>query len=115
MAYPLVEQSGCRYGGGACALENAEVSLALAYVEGGIDLRASVPMDGVLMAIGPAGDERPPVALSTSDESGRYWRLALQERPGRKHRIRLVAQARGITWFGETGTAFLHAETDRGR
>jgi hypothetical protein len=112
ITYPLVEQSGCRYAGGACALDNVDVNLALAYADGGLELRSSLPMEGVLMAIGPPGDDRTPLAMKRGDGHGRYWRLALRDRPAPGYRIRLAARARGITWFGEAGTAFLHPEDD---
>jgi hypothetical protein len=111
MSYPLVARSGCRYAGGACTMENVDVRLALAQVEDGIELQASLPLEGVLLAIGSPGDQRSPLAMTRRDERGTQWRLLLSARPEPGDRIRLAARARGITWFGETGTAFLHART----
>lgn len=113
MTYPLMAHSGCRYAGGACAMENVDVRLALAQVEDRIELQASIPMEAVLLAIGPPDDQQSPVAMTRRDERGTQWRLVLSARPEPGDRIRLAARARGITWFGETGTAFLLAGTTR--
>ena len=111
MNYPLVEQSGCRYAGGACSLENVDVRLALAYLpaaEGqALEVRASLALDGVLLAVGDPAADPPPRPMTRRDAAGKHWVQALRRPPGAQDRIRLVARARGIDWYGEAGTAFL--------
>ncbi|NQX89982.1 MAG: hypothetical protein HRT77_15095 [Halioglobus sp.] len=106
-AYPLVAQSGCRYAGGLCALQNVDVTLALDYLEGSVEVRSSVPLDGVLAAIGPPSDILAPLAMSPADDAGLVWRLVLPGRPGRADHIRLAVHQQGVIWYGETGFAFL--------
>lgn len=111
MVYPLVAQSGCRYAGGTCTLENVDVRLTLKFTRAGpehyLDVRASLALDDLVAAVGSADDKVPPRPMTPRDGRGNRWRLALRERPEVGHRIRLVARARGSSWFGEAGTVFL--------
>ena len=117
MSYPLVEQSGCRYAGGHCTLENVDVSLSLSFSGAGpgrfLDVEASLALDAVLLAIGDRGVDVPPQPMTRRDDAGTRWGLALQSPPAPGNRIRLVAHARGIGWFGEAGTAFLQPAKSR--
>jgi len=110
-SYPLVEKSNCRYDSGVCDLENEDFKLTLALQEGvsgqQLVLHASHPLEGVVMSVAGPASEAQPDAMRAADGQGLEWRMALDARPDPKQRIRLVARAAGISYFGEASTLFL--------
>jgi len=117
-SYPLVEKSNCRYDSGVCDLENEDFKLVLSLEDGiggqQLVLRASHPLEGVVMSISPEDGDAQPGAMRSADGQGLEWRLALDERPGTDKRIRLVASAAGTSYFADAGTLFLQP-SDRPR
>ena len=108
--YPLLEQSGCRYAGGACELENADLRVGLSYSEesgGGIELTSSHALDSVLMSVARPEEDTGPRVMEAADEAGRRWRLAIGPRPHRRERIRVVLSRAGVAYVAEASTEFL--------
>lgn len=110
-SYPLVEKSNCRYDSGVCDLENKDFRLSLALQDGvsgqQLVLRASHPLEGVVLSVAEPGSEAQPAAMLAADGQGLEWRMALDDRPGPEQRIRVVARAAGSSYFAEAGTLFL--------
>jgi len=110
-SYPLVEKSNCRYDSGVCDLENEDFRLSLSLQDGvsgqQLVLRASHPLEGVVLSVAEPGIEAQPAAMLAADGQGLEWRMVLNDRPGPDQRIRLVARAAGSSYFAEAGTLFL--------
>jgi len=110
-SYPLIEKSNCRYASGVCDLENEDFKLVLFFEDGvsgqQLVLRASHPLEGVVMSVSLPDSNEKPGAMRATDGQGLEWRLALNDRPAKDKRIRLVASAAGTSYFGEAGTVFL--------
>lgn len=109
-AYPLMEQSNCRYASGACDVENETFRLRLtAAVVGGSELllTSAHPLDGVVVGIGLPEEETQPDTMRAVDSERREWRVKLDAAPMPAQRIRLVAMALGSSYFADVDTAFL--------
>ncbi len=110
-AYPLVEQSNCRWASGACDLRNTDFKLRLTLVDGAagpeFELTASHPLEGVVLAVGPPDAQPQPAAMRATDGQGLHWRIALGRKPAADNRIHLVAKAGGSSYFADAATAFL--------
>ena len=110
-SYPLVEKSNCRYPSGACDLENEDFKLVISYEDAvpgpQMVVRASHPLEGIVLGLGVADSEGQPAAMRATDGQGLEWRIAVAGKPTPDQRIRLVAKAAGSSYFGEAGTLFL--------
>jgi hypothetical protein len=110
-SYPLVEKSNCRYESGVCDLENEDFKLVLSFEDGvagqQLVLRASHPLEGVMMSVAQPDSTAQPRAMRAADGRGQEWRTAVEARPAPDQRIRLVASAAGTSYFGDAGTLFL--------
>lgn len=109
-AYPLVEQSNCRYRSQVCDLENTDLRLTLVYDESvgaAIELTASHSLESILMSVSEPALDPGPRTMQPLDENGRRWRLPLGKRPGPEERIRIVASQAGSAYFAEASTSFL--------
>lgn len=113
--YPLVEQPGCRYAGGACGLKNADFELRITIEPGAGDaalLRVDsvFPLDGVVAArVSAEGGESEPQGMRRSEPGGRAWAVELPAPGAGSDRLRIVALAAGAKYYGEVGTAFVQA------
>lgn len=116
-SYPLVALPGCRYSGGKCTLKNNAFSVEISAAEPGagvvnLNLTAQYPLQAAKVALvtdaAQAGDPEP---MRSLDQAGRQWNIALagSAQPGSQIRVVLVAD--GAFYFGETGLAFLQADT----
>lgn len=106
-AYPLVERSGCRYGGGVCKLTNNDLELTLRVSSGGqLVLEANVPLDAVFSSLGSQYSTPPQVGEALSS-SHRTWRLNNIEPLHGDDTVRLVALHRGSQFFGEAVLRFM--------
>lgn len=106
-AYPLVEQSGCRYGGGVCTLKNHELELALrATSTSQLMLTANVPLEQVWAALVSDGDGAPRAAHALSDDFT-AWRLDDFEAVTPGDTLRLVVVLGESQFFGEVTLAFI--------
>lgn len=109
-SYPLLEKSGCRYGGGDCVLENVDFSLELKIVTEGhrhvLEVYASHPLENLLVTVGPPREDAPPNVMAAVDGQRLVWRLRLARAPRNTDRIRLVAHTSGSNWFGDASTIF---------
>ncbi|QFU75228.1 hypothetical protein EY643_05940 [Halioglobus maricola] len=114
-SYPLVEKSNCRYESGACDLENENFKLRLSLQDGlaGPEflLSASHPLEGVVLAVGPTGDELTPMPMRAVDGQGLTWLIPLDGIPGPEEKIRVVANAESSSFFAEASTTFLQPES----
>ncbi|TGD71856.1 hypothetical protein E4634_17240 [Mangrovimicrobium sediminis] len=110
-AYPLVEQSNCRWTSGACDLRNADFRLHLTLDSGPsgpeFELVASHPLEGVLVGLGNQDAQVQPQPMRPSDGQGLRWRIALAAVPAPDERLHLVARAGGSSYFGEAATTFV--------
>ena len=113
-SYPLVEKSNCRYASGSCDLQNEDFRLILVYKDGAsgpqMVLTASHPLEGVVLAVGPADQTDQPAPMRATDGQGLEWALVLAARPAAEERIRLVARAGGSSYFADAATAFLQPD-----
>ena len=105
-SYPLLERSGCRYGGGKCVLANEDVELAIAFdADGSALISSTVPLESVLLALrSDAADE--PVAGIPVDAGAALWRVELNEKPQVTDALRLAVVAGGSAYFGEASLTF---------
>ena len=110
-SYPLVEMSNCRYPSGMCDLANEDFKLGLSYDEAvsgpQMVVRASHPLEGIVLSLGVAESEVQPTAMRATDGQGLEWRIAIAGKPTPDLRIRVVARAAGSSYYGEAGTLFL--------
>lgn len=114
-SYPLVEKSNCRYPSGACDVENEEFRLRLTAAQAGggeLLLTSSYPLEGVVLGVGLPDEETQPAVMHAADSQGLEWRVQLGAAPAPTQRIRLVALARGSSYFADVGTAFLQPQND---
>jgi len=106
-AYPLIERSGCRYGGGRCVLANEDVELELSV---GDDqwarIVSTVPLQSLMVALRSWPDQMPRSAEPVSD-AGVEWRVHLDGQPALDDALRLAAVAGGAAYFGEASLRFL--------
>jgi len=116
-SYPLVEKSNCRYKSGLCDLENADFKLTLVYEDGlsgpQLLLRSSHPLEGVVLGVGLPDAQEVPTAMRAADGQGLEWRLAISGAPAPDERIRLVAIARGSSYFADASTLFLQPREEQ--
>ena len=111
-SYPLVEASNCRYDSGQCDLHNQDMSLSISYAPGKLVLTSNQALERVLLAVA-AGEEvvtlpEPrPQSLQQQDAQGLRWSMPVSTVPGDEQRLRIAAQAGGVSWFADTSTAFL--------
>jgi len=105
--YPLVERSGCRYGGGVCTLANNEFELTLRTTSAArLVLYANVPLEQVWAGLVSDGDSAPRVAHALSDDLT-AWRLDMLKEPKPGDSLRLVVVFRGSQFFGEATLTFM--------
>jgi hypothetical protein len=120
-SYPLVEMPGCRYGGGACGLKNADFELLVTLETGTegaavLQVDSAFPLDGVVAALVSAeAGEREPGGLRRVEPGGRSWAIDLAQPPAAEDRLRIVASAEGAKYFGEVSTRFVQPPEPSGR
>lgn len=115
-SYPLAEKPNCRYSSGSCGLKNADFELELnirdlgaARVE--LNLNSVFPLDGVMVSMVEGDhDSGPPVAMEPRSEDGKSWSLDIMQPDAERHRLRLVASAKGSLYFGDVATKFASHE-----
>ncbi len=112
--YSLLEKSNCRYASGACDLENGDVSLRLEVLSSHtsplLELRSNVNLQGVALAIAPAGEEAPPQAMRSTAGDPTLWQLPLASAPEEGEQIRLVAVTANNRFTAEVSTRFSRRE-----
>ena len=109
-AYPLIEQSNCRYESDACDLSNEDFKLRLTMNHTLLNISASHPLEGVLLAVGTPGLDLPPGVMNPASDDGTFWQIDLGRLPGADEKIRVVARASGSDYFAEASTTFLQEE-----
>lgn len=113
--YKLMARSNCRYQSGLCTLKNGDLELdvRIARVTGTrveIQLESNTPLQKVLAALGPSGDDSAPVAMAGLEDS-RYWKVQLDHNDLAGSALRLAVIVADATFYAETGTAFAEYET----
>lgn len=105
-AYPLIERSGCRYGGGDCRLANGDVELAIQLPAGSkqLSIRSPIELDSVLVAIAEDRDDAP--IAGVLDVQQQQWQVVLPRAPSTNDRLRVIATAAGSQFYGEVGLLF---------
>ena len=115
-SYPLAERPNCRYGSGICGLKNAdfELELSTAAVDDTrveLTLTSLFPLEGVVISLVENDqDDTPPVSMQPRSEDGRTWSLDMARPDPERHRLRLVASAKGALYFGDVATRFTGPE-----
>lgn len=105
-AYPLVEQSGCRWSSGECEARNNDVRLTLKPAASGyLQLTSSHPLEQVQLGVGDA-KTAVPVAMKAVGEDGKRWQVMLRT-PAPQDRFYLVANLGGARYFADLSSAFL--------
>ena len=111
-SYPLAERPNCRYGSGTCGLKNADFELELRTVALGetrvtLTLTSLFPLEGVMVSLVENDqDDAPPVSMQPRSEEGTSWSLDMVRPDPERHRLRLVASAKGALYFGDVATKF---------
>lgn len=115
-SYPLAEKPNCRYASGACGLKNAEFELTLTHdqLAGSrslLKLKSVHPLEGVMLAVAVGdGKEQAPVPMRPTEVDGRSWSLEIDHPDTELNRLRLVASAGGVYYFGDVATKFMQKE-----
>lgn len=105
-AYPLVEQSGCRYAGGRCRLRNNDVSVDIRFTSAtALQIESAQTLDSVLIGLRSEA-EATPIAAAPVDAGQRRWRLTLPAPPDSGDHLRLVANGGGVSYYGEASLVF---------
>jgi hypothetical protein len=109
-AYPLLEQSNCRYASGLCELRNKDVEIALRFVDAAgaaLELSASHPLQRAVLSVGDPDADQRPRSMEPRDRDGMHWRLPLDGRPAATDRIRIAVAIGDSNFFAEASTTFL--------
>lgn len=115
-SYPLVEMPNCRWESGRCGLQNADFELELSVsarsAEGlEIRLESAYPLEGVMLALAPAGGDAPtPQPMRQADREGLAWTADIERPDPAQDRLQLVAAANHSYWFGDVATLFTTTE-----
>ena len=109
-AYPLVEQSNCRYESGRCDLENEDFKLALELEGLNLMVRSDHVLLGVMIVVGQSAADSTPDNMTAVGSDGMSWRYALASLPPSDARIRLVAATGTNSYFGDAATAFINRQ-----
>ena len=116
-AYVLVAGSNCRWPSGQCDLENNDFRVTLsADGETSLLLTSHHALEGVMIssAANTDGNTQQPISMEREDDTGQRWRWHRAPHSLAGGPIRLVAQASGTQFYGETGTVFL-LDSERAR
>ncbi|MFK7828455.1 MAG: hypothetical protein AB8B57_01630 [Congregibacter sp.] len=111
--YPLIASSNCRYASGECELTNNDLKLHIRAQGAGVlalELRASHPLEAILMSVTDPGTDEGPSAMLRLDSDGLRWSYPLQTPPRDTDLIRLVAARAGSSYFAQAPTVFLLPE-----
>ena len=118
--YPLIERSGCRYAGGECRLENADVKWVVSVDDNHVvTVRSVIPLDALMVGL-RSQPSVPPVAAAIGEDQAsqsvtsaeQIWRVRLTQAPDSSDALRLVATAGGARYYGEASLTFTDPAED---
>jgi hypothetical protein len=112
--YPLAAKPGCRYGSGACELENADFKItirpeSLSPGSVSLSLASSHALDSAVLEI-KHNDAGSPVSMSAQDQARMAWHAVVPRPEAADGTLRIAVTAQGTTWYAEVPTTFLEAE-----
>ena len=116
-SYVLVEKPNCRHSGGICGLKNGDFELTLSFewLDNGrmlLELESVHALDGVLVALVESeASENPPVDMRPVGNDGLTWSLDIAHPDPDNHRLRLVASANNVLYFGDIAMKFTVIES----
>ena len=116
-SYVLVEKPNCRHSGGICGLKNGDFELTLSFewLDNGrmlLELESAHALDGVLVALVESeASEDPPVDMRPVGNDGLTWSLDIAHPDPDSHRLRLVASANNVLYFGDIAMKFTVIES----
>jgi len=116
-SYVLVEKPNCRHSGGICGLKNGDFELTLSFewLDNGrmlLELESAHALDGVLVALVESeASEDPPVDMRPVGNDGLTWTLDIAHPDPDSHRLRLVASANNVLYFGDIAMKFTVIES----
>jgi hypothetical protein len=105
--YPLLELSGCRYGGGVCRLQNGDVVFYVDITpEGLASVRGNIRVDHVVVALDttPEGTVYRAEPLRDQEE---HWQVQFPPDLTFARSMRIVIGSGGARYFGEASLAFI--------
>jgi len=117
--YQLIEKPNCRHGSGLglCGLKNVDFELTLSFEwlvndRMLLKLKSEHPLDGVMLALVDGEvPENQPEAMRPMDEDGLSWSMEIPHPDPENDRLRLVASANQVLYFGDVATKFILAKT----
>ena len=116
-SYVLVEKPNCRHSGGICGLKNGDFELTLSFewLDNGrmlLELESVHALDGILVALVESeASETPPVDMHPVGNDGLTWSLDIAHPDPDSHRLRLVASANNVLYFGDIAMKFTVIES----
>jgi hypothetical protein len=115
-SYELVEKPGCRWASGGCELQNGDFELEITpeWSDGGrlaLNLESVFPLDGVKLAqVKSETEEGPMMEMDPASEDGRSWTVELTAVDPRYDRLRLVAAANQVLYYGDVALKFAQSQ-----
>ncbi|EGQ9806799.1 hypothetical protein BBM02_00195 [Vibrio parahaemolyticus] len=115
--YKLASKSNCRYTSGLCDMENGDFKVKfrsekLTKDSLELSLNAAYPLEGVkLSVVDDQQQNAQPIDMTRADQAGQNWYISLPKPTSADSWLRVVIQAEGTLYYGETQTAFVKYET----
>ncbi|MCV5332010.1 hypothetical protein OFD71_27425, partial [Escherichia coli] len=77
-----------------------------------LSLNAAYPLEGVkLSVVDDQQQNAQPIDMTRADQAGQNWYITLPKPTSAESWLRVVIQAEGTLYYGETQTAFVKYET----
>lgn len=116
-SYMMVSQSNCRYTSGLCDMENGDFKIKFRsekltddHLE--LSLHTKYAVDDVKLSFVKHQEQNaPPIEMKPVDKIGQKWRIKVPKPTSPDNWLRVVVQADGTLYYGETQTAFIKYET----
>ncbi|MBD2858941.1 hypothetical protein IB286_07930 [Spongiibacter sp. KMU-158] len=115
--YPLVAASNCRYSSGRCTMKNGNFNVTITpEFEAAnllrLHLQSAFPVTKVSLALVPNAEANyPPLEMEQVEGDAQSWVITTTLPESENPLLRLVVEAEGSRYFGETGLAFRDYET----
>lgn len=115
--YPLVAASNCRYSSGRCTLKNGDFKVFISTEFHSdkilsLKLEALHPLQRARLALVPdAAANYPPLEMQQVEGDPQHWVITTTLPESAEPLLRMVVEADGSSYFGETGLAFSEYET----
>ena len=105
--YPLIEMSGCRYGGGLCRLENEDFRLNISVERPAtVIVESAFALDGLILGLA-SSHQNGGLPAEVSAEDRKTWKLTLEGALSANDKLRIVAMTGGSQYYGEASLTFL--------